>query len=293
MTRTDFSHGIWTALPGALLLLLLAGAAPVSAAGHGGGRLPIFDTHLHYSQAAWDLVSAKEARALLEKAFVPRALVSSSPDDGSLTLHREDPQRFVPVLRPYRASVGLSNWFSDEATPGYLQGRLEQRSYQGIGEFHLSSEADARTEVVRRVARLAAERGIMLHVHADAGPVRVLFEHEPEVRILWAHAGMVTAVAEIGRMIGRYKNLWAELSFREWEISRGGTLDETWRRLLTDYTARFMIGTDTYANHRWEEYAALVDGHRRWLALMPSEKARDIAYRNAARMFGWGRLQER
>ena len=47
---------------------------------------PIFDTHLHYSQDAWGLFSPQEIVALMDQAGIYRALVSSTPDDGSLML---------------------------------------------------------------------------------------------------------------------------------------------------------------------------------------------------------------
>lgn len=278
---------VWLLLAAWLLPAPWPGGGPLAAE----KRLPIFDAHVHYSRDAWSLVPPEGVRDKLAAAHVPRALVSSSPDDGTLTLHRLDPGRFLPVLRPYRGEIGPSNWFNDPATPGYLETRLARREYHGIGEFHLFSTAAARTPVVRKVAAMAARRGIFLHVHADAEPVEALFEGTPGLKILWAHAGMVTPPARVRRMMERHRNLWAEVSFRDGEIHRGATLAPAWRALLMDFTSRFMIGTDTYANHRWVEYGQLVEGHRRWLALLPPEKARDIAYRNAARLFGWGRLK--
>ena len=44
--------------------------------------LPIFDAHVHYSHDAWDLVPVQDAIAILRKAGVKRALISSSGDDG-------------------------------------------------------------------------------------------------------------------------------------------------------------------------------------------------------------------
>jgi hypothetical protein len=266
-----------------LLALLLGAGAPLA---QGRAPLPIFDTHVHYSRAAWDPFPPDVVEQKLAAAGVPRALVSSSPDDGTLTLVGRDPARFVPELRPYRGEVGSGNWMHDAATPAYLAGRLERGGYKGIGEFHLHSAADARTPVLREVARLAVRHGILLHVHAGAAPVAVLFELEPKVRILWAHAGMSTPPGEVRRMMDAHRNLWAELSFREWEILPGGRLDPAWRALLLAHPDRFMIGTDTYANGRWEGYGELVAGHRRWLALMPPEVAEAIAWRNAARVLG-------
>ena len=53
--------------------------APLAA---GAAELPIFDAHLHYSHDAWESVPPAQAIAMLRKAGVKRALVSSSGDDG-------------------------------------------------------------------------------------------------------------------------------------------------------------------------------------------------------------------
>jgi len=45
--------------------------------------LPIFDAHLHYSHDAWESVPVAEAIALMRKAGLKRALISSSGDDGT------------------------------------------------------------------------------------------------------------------------------------------------------------------------------------------------------------------
>ena len=69
-------------MPRMLTVLLLAGAcAPALAA-----DLPIFDAHIHYSHDAWEIVPPKEAIAILRKAGVKRALVSSSNDEGTQNL---------------------------------------------------------------------------------------------------------------------------------------------------------------------------------------------------------------
>ncbi len=52
------------------------------------------------------------------------------------------------------------------------------------------------------------------------------------------------------------------------------------------HPGRFVIGTDTYVNERWAAYGYLIDEHRRWLALLPGDVARAIAYGNARTLFG-------
>ncbi len=249
-------------------------------------RLAIFDTHVHYGRDVWADHDPGAIVAALEAAKVVRALVSSTPDDGSLRLVEADPDRFAAILRPYRAGVGPGNWFGDPDTPDYVAERLERGGYLGIGEFHLFDAAAAETPQVRRLAAMAVARDIVLHVHAGAEPVRALFAIEPRLAILWAHAGMTTPPEAIGKLLDGHDRLWAELSFRAGDIAPEGRLDPAWRARLLRHADRFMIGTDTYVPSRWDIYGALVDEHRRWLARLPPAVAEAIAHGNAARRFG-------
>jgi hypothetical protein len=83
--------------------------------------LPIFDAHIHYSQPDWPIYSPEAALAILDKAGVRWALVSSTPDDGTLRLYEKAPRRIVPFLRPYRtqgdmATCRTASWL--KPTPG-------------------------------------------------------------------------------------------------------------------------------------------------------------------------------
>ena len=87
------------------------------------GELPIFDTHMHYSQDAWAAFTPEQIIAKLEAVNVPRALVSSSPDEGTRMLYELDPDRIVPSLRPYHGEFNSSNWYVDPVIVDYLVGR--------------------------------------------------------------------------------------------------------------------------------------------------------------------------
>ena len=65
----------------AVLLLPLAGAC--ARASPAADELPIFDAHVHYSHDAWANLPPKDAIAILRRAGVVRALVSSSGDEGT------------------------------------------------------------------------------------------------------------------------------------------------------------------------------------------------------------------
>ncbi len=250
--------------------------------------IPIIDMHVHYSEDAWASYSPADIAGLLENATVPRSLVSSSPDDGTLMLFRHDPKRFVPEIRPYRGQVNSSNWYDDHETPAYIEDRLNSRPYAGIGEFHLHNLDNASTATVRAIAKLARERNILLHVHSGAEMVQALFDQEPSLRILWAHAGMTTPPANVAAMLAKHPKLWADLSFREYDIIAGKELTGDWRSVLLRFPDRFVIGSDTYITSRWSEYGSIIADHRRWLKLLPDDVAKMIAYQNAVKLLGDG-----
>lgn len=253
--------------------------------------LPIFDGHVHYSEGAWSETPPEAALAIMTEAGVPRALVSSTPDDGTLMLHRLAPERVVPFLRPYRGQIGLDNWHRHPDTVPYLKARLAAGVYQGIGEFHLHGEGAADSEGVRAAVALAIEHDIFLHVHADAAPVSAIFTLQPEVKLLWAHAGMSERPATIAALLERHPTLWVELSLRAAEIAPRGALDPEWRALFEQHPGRFVIGSDTFAPWRWREYQEIIAAHRAWLAELPAEIAAAIAHGNATRLFGDGGIE--
>ena len=251
-------------------------------------QLPIFDTHVHYNDNSWGLFSVPTIIDALRRAGVTRALVSSTPDTGTLKLHQAAPDLVVPELRPYHGDVRSTNWSRHVGTTGYLSERLERNLYRGIGEFHLFDDKDAKTDVMQSVIALAVEHDILLHVHSDAAPVRALFEMEPQLRVLWAHAGFFEPPDVVGEMLGSYEGLLAEVSFRAGDISGGGTIDPTWKALFLKYPDRFMIGSDTYVPYRWAEYASLIRKHRQWLEQLPPDLAKAIAFDNAVKALGVG-----
>lgn len=275
-------------MPRGLLLLLAAAAAVLPAPAPAADRLPIFDAHVHYSDAAWPAYEPAAILNILEAAGVARALVSSTPDDGTLKLLAAAPERIVAELRPYRGAIHAGNWFQDAQGLAYLEARLAKGVYRGIGEFHLHDVAAAEAPLVAAVARLAAARGLIVHVHSDASPVRALYSAAPGLKVLWAHAGMSEGPDRVGEMLDTHANLCTELSFRAHDIAPGGVLDAAWRALFLRHRDRFLVGSDTYTTSRWGEYAALIGEHRRWLAQLPQDVARAIAYGNAVRLYGAG-----
>ncbi len=225
-------------------------------------------------------------------ADVVRALVSSTPDDGTLALRQAAPNRVAPLLRPYRGDISLGNWTRDPNLMAYVEERLALGSHLGIGEVHVADPSQLETPQMAALIDLAARRGLFLQVHSGAAPIRALFAADPSLKILWAHAGMSEPAEVVGEMLDRYGHLWTETSFRAGDILNGDTIDPSWRKLFLRHSDRFLIGSDTYVPGRWAEYTAIIAAHRAWLAQLPGDVAKAIAYGNAVRLLGDGGLPE-
>jgi hypothetical protein len=269
-----------------LALLVMLGASALASA----AELPIVDAHIHYSHDAWSVVPPKEAVALLRKAGVKRALVSSSNDEGTQKLLAEAPDLIVPELRPYRRRADVGTWVRDESILTYVEERLRTYTYVAIGEFHLFG-ADAELPVPRRIVQLARQHGLMLHAHSDADAVERLFRQDPDARILWAHAGFEPP-ERVREMLRRHRNLWADLAFRN-DHAPGGTLAPEWRKAFLEFPDRFLVGTDTFVPERWHYVPEHAAWSRGWLAGLPAEVAERIAWRNGEALFGGARPRPR
>jgi hypothetical protein len=273
----DILRGVRVSLVSLLVSVVIA--APVSAA-----ELPLFDTHIHYSMPDWTAYPVDAVLAILERAGVRRALVSSTPDDGTVKLYERDPRRVVPELRPYRNRGDMATWHRDPAILAYVEERLRRGIYKGIGEFHLRAE-DARGPLMTRWVALAVQQGLVLHSHSDAEAIRNLFAHDPRVRILWAHAGITAGPEDVAAMLDRYPNLSVELALRT-DVAPDGTLDPGWRALFLRHPDRFCVGTDTWVTSRWEALPRYLADVRAWLAELPPDVAERIAFKNAERLYG-------
>jgi hypothetical protein len=247
--------------------------------------IPIFDTHVHYKKPAWSVYPPEAIIQLLKKTGVFRALVSSTPDEGTRMLYKEDPERIVPFLRPYHDDINSSNWSLKDRILTYFKDRLEMPIYKGLGEFHIHNPIDADSRVIRKTVQLAVKRNLFIHVHANHKAVETIFSYEPNVKILWAHAGMSDAPSVVSRMFDQFKNLWVDISIREYEIAPNGILDPEWETLFLNYSDRITIGSDTWVNSQWDQYEEIISFDRKWLAQLPEKVAKKIAYENAKRLF--------
>ena len=264
-------------------------ALPVAAA----DLPPLFDAHLHYNDEATAVYPVPEVLKRFRDNGVATILATSRPNDGTRALvnaAQADPRgapRVVPFVRPYRTHADVGTWFNDPEIYALIESELRRDvGYRGIGEFHVFG-TDAGGIWVRRMVALAVERNLWLHAHCDDAALEILFGHDPRASIIWAHTGFTTPPATIARYMERYPNLVGELSFR-YDITEDGKIAPAWRALFLAYPDRFVVGSDTWVNGRWDQYAEIIAYYRRWLRQLPPDVAAKIASQNGERLFAAG-----
>lgn len=274
-----------------VLAVLMAGQGGADTSsdpiGDGVKDLPLFDAHIHYKEPAWGPYPVDSIVRLMDKTGVAMGLVSSTPDEGTIRLWQFAPNRVVPELRPYHGDSGSSNWTADPEMQSYLLGRLDQYPHQGIGEFHIRNRSMWEEDLFREIIKVAKARDIYLHVHSGSDPIRWLYELDPDVKIIWAHAGLGEPPGKVYRLMLEYPDLIADTSLRENAIlDWGDKLHPVWKKIILHFQDRLMIGSDTWVNSQWDDYEEIMALNRKWLSLLPRDVAEKIAYKNAERLFG-------
>jgi hypothetical protein len=266
----------------ALPLLLLA--VPTAHAAD-SSSLPIFDAHLHYNWEPAPHFPLEKVLSLFRENRIMGILATSRPNDGTRVLVEAKPKDLwvVPFIRPYRVRPDIQTWMDDPTIQELIEAEYQRGYYQGVGEFHLTGRAAA-TKLVKRTVDFAVERNLYLHAHADDEALEILFAHNPKAKIIWAHTGFSTSADKVAAYLARYPAVWCELSYR-YGITEGGKLTPEWRRLFERYPERFLLGSDTWTDQRWDSYASIMAEYRVWLAQLPPGVAEKIAFRNAERLF--------
>ena len=285
----------------ALAALAACVATAAGAADYAG---PLFDAHLHYNAEAFNGSEGPhplaDVLARMQRNGVRAIVANSRPNEGTRLLAQAPETRqagvtVVPFVRLYRNRADYDNWFRDESIYAMVQAELARGTaagpYRGLGEFHLYDAANANGPVARKLMVLAEEKDLAVLAHVDDRAVDLLMAHTPSagrnVRLVWAHTGIGGAPVErVEQLLARYPRLLGELSYRPGLTCDGGKLCPEWRRLLLKYPTRFVIGSDTWINQRWDAYDDTMRGYRAWLGDLPPEVARRVAWDNAASLFG-------
>lgn len=258
-------------------------AQPTAPALRYDGRL--FDGHLHLNWENGFRLPVDDAFALMRANGVTTILATSRPNDGTHALvEGSKGVRVVPFLRPYRTRSDVQTWFNDATVLTLLEDEFKRGYYVGLGEFHLSGEAAA-SDVVHRTVEFARRHSLWLHAHVDDAALELLYRHDPDAKIIWAHTGFSTPTEKVGAYLRRHPMLVCELSYRYGITGDGGRLTPEWRSLFEANPDRFIIGSDTWIPQRWQIYGELMEGYRAWLGQLPRPVADRIAHGNGERLF--------
>jgi len=289
-----------------LLGALMAVCTTAAAADYSG---PLFDAHLHYNDEACTHDTpapgcphpVSDVLERMNKSGVRAIVANSRPNDGTTALATAREQTraagvtVVPFVRLYRNRADYSNWFRDPTIVEMVNTELARGTpagpYRGLGEFHLYDSANANGPVAKQLMALAEEKDLAILAHVDDVAIDLLMANTPskgqKMRLIWAHTGIGgTPAARVDALFARYPKLMGELSYRPGLTCSDGQLCPEWRALLLKYPDRFMIGSDTWVNQRWQYYGELMQGYRTWLGGLPAEVARRIAWDNGAKLFG-------
>ena len=289
----------WKWAQAALFLIAITCCAvpPVQAADYTG---PLFDAHLHYNdEAANGVHPISDVLARMQRSGVKAIVANSRPNEGSNALAASPETRkagvtVVPFIRLYRNRADYDNWFRDESIYDMVQAEFargvsgdQAGPFRGIGEFHLYDSANANGAVAKKLMQFAAKNKLAVLAHVDDTAIDLLMAHAPDARLIWAHTGIGGAlVARVDELFKKYPQLMGELSYRPGLTCDGGKLCAEWRTLLLKYPNRFIVGSDTWVNQRWQYYEELMKGYRAWLGDLPPDAARKIGWSNGADLFG-------
>jgi hypothetical protein len=280
------------------IVTLLSLAATLARAADYTG--PLLDAHLHYNDEAQAAHPLPDVLARMQRSGVRAIVANSRPNDGTRSLAAATTQTakagvtVLPFVRLYRNRGDYSTWFQDESIYAMVLSELARGTaagpYKGIGEFHLYDSQNANGAVAKKLMLLAEDKGLAVLAHVDDAAIDLLMANTlskgQKAKLIWAHTGIGGAsIARVRELLLKYPLLLGELSYRPGLTGGDGRLTPEWRALVQEFPARFVIGSDTWVNQRWQYYEELMRGYRSWLGDLPFDVARQIAWDNAAKLF--------
>lgn len=220
----------------------------------------------------------------MRKNNVAYAAVTSTPAEHSIALYQQAPQQIIPLLGAYRSPADKISWVNDTQLPARLATQLKQGHWRGIGELHIFAE-NRHSPVFNRIIQLAREHQLPLMIHGDPAVIDTVYQIAADITVIWAHGGTFAYPDLLADYLQRYPALMVDLSVRDSRIAPQGRLDDDWYQLFIRYPGRFLLGVDTYAPARWQNYADALAKIRQWLGQLPYDIAHQMAYENAIKVY--------
>jgi predicted TIM-barrel fold metal-dependent hydrolase len=305
--------------------------------------VPVIDFHTHLQRriTAEYLIERMDAVGVTRMVLSP-LYYGDSPDgrsvnDGegsdeqAVAFARRYPDRFIPFIGMQRYEMNYAAfWSGNRETVKFLEdteAKLSTGEFFGMGEFmlrfypyktsqgivaSLDRDFPPFSYAMRKFSDLSAKYRAPMVIHAEAEPkvaesMQKLFEAHPQATFVWAHNCGRSSAKSIGELLGRFSNLYADLSGMvysggpnpqhygaywprrtEWMhlvVDDEGQVQPDMLELFNGHSRRFMIGTDVAHARVYEFYSRHLPRWRKFFAQVSEEAMRDIAYRNAERLF--------
>ncbi|HET9488185.1 MAG TPA: amidohydrolase family protein [Methylomirabilota bacterium] len=268
-------------------------ATPVAAADYAG---PLIDAHSHVPDAR-----AIEAYvAAMQRNNVSKVLLL-----GVGGIQKSDPAFIAAAVKkhPDRVIPGLP--LPDpqsEAAAARIDAELARGSARAIGEVHVRQvsrkiDRDPSGPAFLKILGVAGRRKVPVVIHQDlndraAGALERALQAAPAATIVLAHAGE-SGPQQLDGLLARNPNLMVDLSGMHFErkprlATEDGPLDPAWKALIERRPERFVMGMDVWSPRLFEP--AMLDRLMRWtrriLGELRPDVAEQVAYANAARLYG-------
>ena len=259
------------------------------------------DSHIHFN---WDHraeTSAQQVIEILEQHDVGLTIVAGTPSPLALELREKGGDWIIPFFSPYIHESGKRDWYLDERVVEQAKSGLQEGLYFGIGEVHFMNGFRPRTDnkIFLQLIELAAEYEVPMLIHIDSGNEKTFLNlclSNPNIRLIFAHAGGNLRPAHIETILQQCPNVWIDFAARDPGRYDGiskqdHTLLPDWKALVLAYPDRFITGTDPVwkvtrwstwdtDDEGWTHYQKLYDYHWTWLNDLPKEVRKKIAWEN-------------
>ncbi len=259
------------------------------------------DSHIHFNWDQRKISSASEIVDILRQHNVGLTIVAGTPSELALELREEGGDWIVPFFSPYIHESGKRDWYLDEQVVIKAEHGLKTGQYFGIGEVHFMSGFKPATSntVFQQLIKLAKKYDVPMLIHIDSGNEKTflnLCSANPEVRLIFAHAGGNLRARHIKTILNNCDNVWIDFAARDpWRYDGISNEDHTllpeWKALVLAYPDHFITGTDPVwkvtrgqswdsDDEGWTHYQKLYDFHWSWLNDLPEDIRKKIAWEN-------------
>ena len=267
--------------------------------------IPFADAHIHYNWDQAEIISVKAVAEKLKREKVGLTVVSSTPSHLALELRKAGGDWIVPFFSPYTHEMGKRDWFLDKTVVKKAEEGLAQGLYFGVGEIHFMGGFLPKPDnvVFLQLMGLARQYKVPALIHVDAANEKYfvgICKAHPLVKIVFAHAGGNLKPHHIRAVLEQCPNVWVDFAARDdWRY--GGLTDDkgillpAWKQLVLDFPDRFITGTDPVwrvtrtqswdeSDDGWDHYRQLHQYHQTWLADLPDEVHKKIAWDNVRQL---------